>query len=242
MIPLLHGKLIMPRPQRYQIAGMPQHVIQRGNNRQATFRNRRDFAFYKTCLDQSSQDHRCQIHAYVLMTNHVHLLITPMANGAISNMMQCIGRRYVYYFNKLHERTGTLWEGRYKASLVQAEAYLLACYRYIELNPVRACMVNDPADYPHSSYRHNALGSRDPLITPHELYGELGSSAQERQDAYRDLFGVELEAECLASIRRSTEGCLVLGREHFQNQIELILSRSVRSGRPGRPRNSRADR
>lgn len=226
----------MPRQPRYPLPGMSQHVVQRGNNRQATFFRRGDFGFYKQCLADAALKYSCAIHAYVLMTNHVHLLVTPMAEKALPKLMQSVGRRYVPYINKSHERTGTLWEGRYKSCLVDSDEYLFACHRYIELNPVRAQIVIDPADYAYSSFRCNALGRADPLITPHGLYCELGSSTKARLAAYQRLFGTELNSEYLTSIRRTTESCLVLGSEVFQDRIAATLSRPVRAGKSGRPR------
>jgi len=151
---------------------------------------------------------RDAIHAYVFMTNHVHLLMTPAADAAIGKAMQSIGRRYVHHFNTRYVRTGTLWEGRYKATVVDSEAYLITCYRYIELNPVRAGMVHDPRDYPWSSHRANALGGSDPLVTPHDVYLALGSKATPREAAYRALFGAELAPRRLPRFgtRRTTGG------------------------------------
>ena len=157
----------MPRKPRISPVGIPQHIIVRGNNRQVCFTNEDDMAFYLSCLKDYSKKHQLQIHAWVLMTNHIHLLCTPNIEGAVSKTMQDVGRLCVYYFNKTYQRTGTLWEGRYKSSLVQTEYYLLALYRYIELNPVRAGMVKDPADYSFSSYQINALGKQSNLCTPH---------------------------------------------------------------------------
>ena len=146
----------MPRKPRFNIVGIPQHVIQRGNNREPCFYSEQDYQRYLKDLSDSAKKHDCRIHAYVLMTNHVHLLVTPMVEHGISNMMQALGRRYVYYINKNYQRSGTLWEGRYKASLIDSERYLLTCMRYIELNPVRAKMVEHPGEYPWSSYQANA--------------------------------------------------------------------------------------
>ena len=141
----------MARKPRFVLPGYPRHVVQRGNNRQACFFDESDYRKYLDSLAEAAHKYHCQVHAYVLMTNHVHLLVTPTTDEGISQMMQSVGRRYVRYFNGVYRRTGTLWEGRYKASLVQTDSYLLTCYRYIELNPVRAEMVPDPGDYPWSS-------------------------------------------------------------------------------------------
>lgn len=166
----------MARLPRFVFPGHPQHVIIRGNNREPIFVANEDYRFYLDKLQEACIKHLCDVHAYVLMTNHVHLLITPNNEDSISKVMQMLGRYYVQYFNCSYKRTGTLWEGRYKASLVDSEAFALTCYRYIELNPVRANMVTHPAEYPWSSYRQNALGLEDKLVTSHYLYDALGNS------------------------------------------------------------------
>lgn len=148
----------MARLPRYFLPGQPQHVIQRGNNRNIIFAGENDYRFYLECLADASGKHSCDIHAYVLMTNHVHLLLTPHHKDSIAKTLQSVGRRYVQYFNHVYQRTGTLWEGRYKATLIDSEAYLLTCYRYIELNPVRAGLVSHPREYPWSSYRLHGEG------------------------------------------------------------------------------------
>ena len=176
----------------------------------------------------------CDVHAYVLMTNHVHLLLSPQDKGSPAGLMQSLGRRYVQYVNRIYRRSGTLWEGRYKASLVNAEEYLLLCQRYIELNPVRAGMVQDPGAYPWSSYRGHALGERDDLLREHELYLALGTSASERQRAYRDLFRAQLDEAALTEIRKATSRELVLGNERFRREIEEVLGRRVAPQKRGR--------
>ena len=176
----------MARLPRFVIPGQPQHAIVRGNNRVPIFCADEDYRFYLEKLKQACDKHQCDVHAYVLMTNHVHLLITPHTEQGIGKVMQMVGRYYVQYFNHTYQRTGTLWEGRYKATLVDSERYLLTCYRYIELNPVRAeDMADHPADYKWSSYRFNALGQADDLIAPHHEYRRLGKGEAERQAAYR---------------------------------------------------------
>lgn len=167
------SQIIMPRQPRFVLVGHPQHVIIRGNNRDPIFYADQDYQLYRDKLKQAYVKYVCDVHAYVLMmmTNHVHLLITPHKLDSISKAMQIVGRYYVEYFNKAYNRTGTLLEGRYKATLIDSEAYALTCYRYIEMNPVRANdMVDHPAEYPWSSYRYNALGEANPLIVPHDLY------------------------------------------------------------------------
>lgn len=233
----------MPRQPRYNLPGVPQHVVQRGNNRNATFFADEDYERYLHDLRLSSEQHGCDIHAYVLMTNHVHLLITPHQSDGITKTMQSLGRRYVAYINHTYRRTGTLWEGRYKAALIESERYLLTCYRYIELNPVRAgsMEISYPGAYPWSSYRANALGEHNPLITPHPEYRALGANDQQREQAYRALFDDHIDGRTLGSIRDSVNECRVLGGEGFKDQIEAALARRVRPGKPGRPRKLRQE-
>jgi putative transposase len=226
----------MPRKPRFQLAGMPQHVIQRGNNRQPCFFAPKDYRLYLDWLGQACNKFGCVVHAYVLMTNHVHLLVTPERPGAVGPVMQSLGRRYVRYVNDTHRRTGTLWEGRYKASLVEDETYLLTCYRYIELNPVRARMVEQPGDYRWSSYAHNALGRYDPYLTHHPVYLRLGNHPEERHQTYSGLFPSGLDERLLETIREALNQELVLGSERFKDGIEATLKRRARPGKPGRPR------
>jgi len=167
------------------------------------------------------------IHAYVFMTNHVHLLMTPQTQTGISKVMQSLGRRYVQYFNYTYKRTGTLWEGRYKATIIDSDTYLLTCYRYIELNPVRANMVALPDDYFWSSYKFNALSKTDKLVTPHELYLQLGNSMVKRQAAYRALFKVQIASGTLGEIRDATNKAWALGGKQFQIDIESLLDRQT---------------
>jgi len=160
----------MPRKPRMYLAGVPCHVVQRGNNRDACFFTDDDYRFYLDVLADACRRYRVDVHAYVLMTNHVHLLLTPRAVDGVSRVMQSLGRRYVQYVNRTYRRCGTLWESRYKASLVDADRYLMALYRYIELNPVAAGMQSHPGDYPWSSFRCNAWGRLNHLICPHSLF------------------------------------------------------------------------
>jgi len=224
----------MPRRPRLNLASVPLHVIQRGNNRQACFFAEEDYRFYLYWLKKGAEKYGCDIHAYVLMTNHVHLLLTPQAKTSASGLMQSLGRRYVQYVNRVYKRSGTLWEGRFKASLVNAEEYLLLCYRYIELNPVRAGMVQDPGVYPWSSYRSHGLGERDELIHDHELYLALGVKAEDRQRAYRELFRSQLDNAALTGIRKAASRGLVLGNERFRQEIEEALGKRVAPRKRGR--------
>jgi len=226
----------MPRKPRFNLVGIPQHVIQRGNNREPCFFAEEDYRRYLDDLSESASKFHCRFHAYVLMTNHVHLLVTPMVKSGISQMMQALGRRYVYYVNKTYKRTGTLWEGRYKSSLIDSDHYLLTCMRYIELNSVRANMVNHPGEYKWSSYHANAQGSVDQLIEPHPLYLELDDDPVKRQEVYRELFCHHMDNDLLHEIRESLNHELVLGRSYFKDKIEEMTKRQTRLGMPGRPR------
>lgn len=228
----------MARLPRFVIPGQPQHVIVRGNNRDPIFYADQDYQFYLEKLKQACNKHQCDLHAYVLMTNHVHLLITPRGEQSLSKALQMIGRYYVQYFNHAYQRTGTLWEGRYKATLIDSERYLLTCYRYIELNPVRANMVDHPVDYPWSSYRCNAAGKLDGAVTPHLEYQRLGRTLEERQSAYRALFKVHISERALNDIREATNKAWILGSSHFKERIEKQLGRHVEPKAKGGDRKS----
>jgi putative transposase len=214
---------------------VPQHLIQRGNNRQATFFAEEDYRCYLDWLADAAKKYDCRIHAYVLMTNHVHLLASSARPKGLSLMMQYVGRYFVRYINHVYQRSGTLWEGRFKASLVDTEAYFLRLCRYIECNPVRADMVEGPGEYRWSSYRNHAFGMPDKLLTAHEQYERLGSSAEERQRAYRELFRTELDTRELAEIRDAVNRGWPLGSERFKDEIEQALQCAVRPPRRGRP-------
>jgi putative transposase len=218
----------MPRLPRYVLPGHPQHVIQRGNNRCPIFIADEDYTRFRQELMEACRRYRCLVHAYVFMTNHVHLVMTPERQDSIAKVFQSVGRRYVQYFNFNYQRTGTLWEGRYKATVIDSERYLLTCYRYIELNPVRANMVAHPSQYRWSSYRANALGHHDALLTPHGEYLALGNHAQERQEAYRALFDTHLDTVTLAEIRDATQKGWALGNDRFKDEIERLLQRRSR--------------
>ena len=219
---------------RFFHPGFPLHVIQRGNNRAPIFCGSGDFAFFRESIYHSAKKHGVAIHAYVLMTNHVHMLVTPETAASLPAMMQAIGRVYVQYFNSIHCRTGTLWEGRYKAAIVDEERYLLTCMRYIELNPVRAQMVSSPAEYPWSSFRANAYGAIDKLIAPHAAYRALDNSANARLVAYRELFRSAIECDDLCAIRDATQNAWALGSAAFREKIASVSRRGNRLvlGRP----------
>jgi putative transposase len=225
----------MPRRPRYEITDIPQHVVQRGNNRQATFFRAEDYRQYLDWLREAAAREGCEVHAYALMTNHVHLLVTPRRPMAISRMIQSVGRRYVRHINDAHRRTGTLWEGRHHASLVSTGEYFMTCCRYIELNPVRAGMVCDPSDHPWSSYRRNARSIPDALVTEHGEYMALGRTGEERAAAYRELFKSEVDPALLAQLRQALQESRPFGSERFKDEVEKALGRRVRPGKAGRP-------
>lgn len=227
----------MARPPRYDLAGIAQHVVQRGNNRLPCFLDDEDRQRYLQCLRQGLLRFGCRLHAYVLMSNHTHLLLTPDETGAVSRLMHTFGRNYAGLFNGRHGRTGTLWEGRYKACLVDSGSYFLACSRYIELNPVRAWMVAQPGEYPWSSYGANATGRVDLLLTSHPEYLALGSEPATRAMAYRALFADALPDELVEEIRRYLQQQKVLGADRFRSWVEARTGQfaAVRSiGRPAR--------
>lgn len=225
----------MPRPRRLNLVGIPQHITQRGNNRQTCFFDDDDRLTYLELLQRAARRRACDVHAYVLMTNHVHILATPSVAHGASLLMQDLGREYVRYINRTHQRSGTLWEGRFKSSLVDSACYCLLCYRYIELNPVRAAMVESPGDYRWSSYHCNALGRVDELTTPHPEWIALGRDMGSRCAAYRALFGQPPEAAELEQIRYSNRKGLPLGNESFKTRIENQLNLKLGTGKVGRP-------
>ncbi len=226
----------MPRKPRMYLPGIPAHIVQRGNNRDACFFSDDDYRYYLEALGQGCRRHAVQLHAYCLMTNHVHLLMTQThEDRGISQVMQHLGRLYVAYINKTYRRSGTLWEGRHKASLIDAEAYLLTCYRYIEMNPVAAQMVPTPDQYPWSSYRHHAWGEGSREITDHALYRALDPRPAERQRVYRDLFKFQIPEIDLHEIRHSLAYNYPLGNDRFREQIERALGHKVGYRKRGRP-------
>ena len=206
----------MPRAPRFRLPGYPQHIVQRGNARQACFFEDRDYRYYLKCLEEASLTHGCAVHAYVLMTNHVHLLVTPDSADGISRLMQGIGRKYVKTINERHDRTGSLWDGRYKSTLVDTDEYLLACYRYIELNPVRAGLVSNPDQYPWSSYGFHVGRRFSNFVRDHEVFLNLGADRSDRVSAYLRLFETELSEERLMAIRNATRKSRPLGSNRFQ--------------------------
>jgi putative transposase len=223
----------MPRRARLAIAGIPWHITQRGNNRSACFFSEGDYRYYLDQLQRQSQAFGCGVHAYCLMTNHIHLLLTPEVPEGPSLMMKYLGQHYVQYINRSYQRTGTLWEGRFKSCLAQDTGYTLACYRYIELNPVRAGIVAHPQDYPWSSYAANGNGMQSDLITHHSSYLSLAPASSERQEAYRQYVAQGVDQPVIDEIRSATNGNFVLGDERFKAEIGQLLQRRVSPGRKG---------
>ena len=226
----------MPRKPRFYLPNIPIHVVQRGNNRTAIFFEEADYTSYLKWVKDALIKYNCQLHAYVLMTNHVHLLVTPSEKESVSRLMQYIGRWYVPYINNKYNRSGTLWEGRYKSNMIQAEAYLFACMRYIELNPVRASMVKKPLEYKWSSYHHNALEKTDELITEHALYRELSTDVAARKQTYRSLFQAHIPDIETNEIRNSWQSGTPLVNDQFKEQIEKQLKTKIGYSRRGRPK------
>ena len=225
----------MPRRARLSLAGIPWHIIQRGNNRAVCFHAEDDYQFYLHYLKAFADQFGCAVHAYVLMTNHVHLLLTPEREDSAALMMKHLGQRYVQYINRSYRRSGTLWEGRFRSCLTQSEDYVLACYRYIELNPVRAAMVTKPQDYRWSSFHANGMGKANAILSPHDQYVRIGQTDVERRQAYRALFRAHLDEALVNEIRSATNGNYALGDRRFQQQIEAALGRRAVRGLAGRP-------
>lgn len=225
----------MARLPRISPVDVPVHIIQRGNNRQLCFAAEEDHVAFTGWLGQYSKKYSVDIHAWVMMSNHVHILCTPRKAGSLSQMMQSVGRQYVRYFNSAYQRSGTLWEGRYKSCLVQEDRYLLEVYRYIELNPVRAEMVKDPSDYRWSSYHTNANGYASKLCTPHPEYLALGDDPIERKSNYCKLLRHLVDEKLLTEIRENMNKGLALGNDRFKDEIEALNGRRVKAKKRGRP-------
>lgn len=226
----------MPRRPRLVLPDVPLHIIQRGNNRQPCFVAESDYLVYLDHLQRAALGAQCDIHAYVLMGNHVHLLATPATTGSAAAMMKSVGERYVRYFNSRHHRTGTLWDGRFKSCLIHDETYLLECYRYIELNPVRAGLVAQPSDYRWSSYRANAFGASDRAVTPHCIFDALASDTDGRHAAYRALVEEGIAEHAVEVLRDATNHNYVCGSDDFVIGVEDALGlRAARKRRPIHP-------
>ena len=222
----------LPRP---DLPGIPQHIVQRGNNRLPCFLDDEDRQRYLQCLLESLNRFGCRLHAYVLMDNHTHLLMTPGEAGAMSRLMHTFARNYTGMFNHRHGRTGTLWEGRYRSALVEADRYLLACMAYIDLNPVRAGMVARPQDYPWSSHGHHIGLRTDPLITPHPLYWQLGNTPFARERAYAEMVGAGLNPDQMTALTRAAHSGWALGGADFIAELQRRTERRVARAAAGRP-------
>lgn len=225
----------MARLPRLSIAGYPHHVIQRGNNRQAIFLNDADRRRMLELIEESARQFEVAVHAYVLMDNHFHLLLTPRSSEGLPQLMQAVGRRYVRYFNDTHGRSGTLWEGRYKSTLIETGRYLLACMAYIDLNPVRAGLVAQARDYPWSSHGHYAGLRAERLVTPPALYWELGNTPFAREAAYARLVQDGLTAQQQQDLTESALRGWALGSPAFVAELQKKTERRLSKGRPGRP-------
>jgi len=225
----------MARLPRLTVPGYPHHVIQRGNNRQTIFREPADYEFMLDLLVEQAKKFQVAVHAYVLMGNHFHLLATPQTDKGLPAMMQAVGRSYVRYFNRRYQRSGTLWEGRYRSTIVQSERYLLACMAYIDLNPVRAGMVASPGDYPWSGYAHSMGRRNDPLVTPHALYWQLGNTPFAREAAYGALVQAGIGGQDQVQISQSVHSGWALGGADFIAALQQNTDRRVAKGRAGRP-------
>lgn len=225
----------MPRKPRFFLPDVPVHVVQRGHSREPVFFEDDDYSAYLHWLQQGAERYGVIIHAYVLMTNHIHILASPHDKDGITRMMQYVGRHYVPYINHTYGTSGSLWEGRYKASLIDDDEYLLTCMRYIELNPVRAEIVRSPGQYRWSSYRCNGQGKVDKLVTPHSIYKMLGKTHTDCLEAYKALFKAHLEEGVLDTIRSAWQTGTPLGNDYFRQKIEAKLKCKVGQARRGRP-------
>ena len=228
----------MARLPRYSIINQPQHVILQGRQGQSVFHQQQDYQYFHDCLDAAAYNYNLKLHAYVLMPDHVHVLATPGNADSVSRVVQSIGRNYVQYFNELYDGVGTLWEGRYRATVIDGKHYLLTCSRYIELNPVRNALVDKPQDYHWSSYAHNALAQTDEMFTAASEYRKLGDSAAECAKAYRKLFRAKLSQQQVQEITDATVKGWVLGDSKFVRKIEKLSGRRASQLPKGRPRGS----
>lgn len=225
----------MARLPRLTLPGYPHHVIQRGNNRQSIFATPQDHQILLDLLADSAKRFEVDVHAYVLMDNHFHLVLTPRTAEGLPLMMQAVGRRYVRYFNDAQGRTGTLWEGRYRSTVIDAEQYLLACMTYLDLNPVRAGGVVQAADYPWSSYGHYTGQRIDKLITPHPLFWELGNTPFAREAAYAERVQVGINLVQQAALTDAVLSGWALGNADFVESLQKKTTRRVSKAAPGRP-------
>ena len=225
----------MPRRARMYLPDQPYHIVQRGNNREACFIEPENYQFYLQLWKDISLIYNVSVHAYCLMTNHIHILASPAYTTSISNTMKVVGSRYAQYINKKYNRTGTLWEGRHRSSLVQTEKYFLTCSRYIELNPVSANMVKRPEEYRWSSYNSNAWGDESWLI-PHDEYNRLGETKEIRCRNYRELFKNHIDSVDVHLIREAAHYCQPIGDDRFKHDIEMKYGIKLGQSKRGRPK------
>lgn len=225
----------MARLPRLTLSGYPHHVIQRGNNRQAIFVTVADYQYLLGLISENAKKFDVDVHAYVLMTNHFHLLATPQTDTGLPLLMQAVGRSYVRYFNDLHCRTGSLWEGRYRSTLIETDRYLLACMAYIDLNPVRAAIVAEPLDYAWSSHGFYVGARTDKLITPHALFWDLANTPFGREAAYADLVRAGVTVEQQSALTNSTLAGWALGEADFVADLQKRTERRASKTKAGRP-------
>lgn len=226
----------MARRPRLFVADIPYHITQRGNNRSPIFFSEEDYSFFLEVLKEAKAKHPSFIYGYCFMTNHLHLLIQPKEKENISLLMKFLGAKYVRYINKIYKRTGTLWEGRFKCSLIDGELYFLTCLQYIEMNPVRAGIVNSPELYRWSSYRFRAFGEKSSVLDFDPWYNSLGSNAEEKQLSYRRFFQNSIPKSAYQLIREMTNKGGIVGRSSFKEQIQKIVGREIIFRSPGRPK------
>lgn len=231
----------MPRLPRLNLADIPQHIVQVGHNNLPCFFDGEDYEFYLTSLRNAADQYRVEVHAYVLLPNMVQIIATPRVPDGVPSMMQSLGRRYVQYVNHRYKRSGTLWQGRYKSSLIDSDAYLLTCYRYVELRPLYLGLADSLGDYPWSSFNHHTSNERNDVITDHRLYLALGDSPRECAQEYRKLFRYSFDRGLLEYIAETIKLGHVLGGDKFKDEIEKIANQRVRPLKRGRPRKKKTE-
>ncbi|WKD50013.1 transposase [Microbulbifer spongiae] len=229
----------MPRLPRLNLRDIPQHIVQVGHNNLPCFFDEEDYQYYLISLRNAADQYHVDVHAYVLLPNMIQIIATPRIPDGISSVMQSLGRRYVQFVNHRYKRSGTLWRGRYKSSLIDSEAYLLTCYRYVELRPLYLGLADSLGNYPWSSFNHHVNTKRDNLICDHHLYLALGENPQARAQAYRKLFRYSFDRRLLDYIAETIKLGHVLGGDTFKEKIEQIANQRVRPLRRGRPKKSK---
>jgi putative transposase len=229
----------MARKPRFNLKDHPQYIMQRGHNRLPCFFDEKDYGYFLDCLEKASRQYQCEVHAYCLLETEIHILATPRIQSGISQMMQSLGRRYVQYINHRYHRSGTLWEGRYKSSLIDSEGYLLTCYRYIESLAVDMGLAESVEKHEWSSYLNHAQGVESTLITEHSMFSQLGEDLENCQAQYRDLFQYEIDPGTKSHINDTLNLELVLGGDLFKSRIQNLVDRPVRPLKRGRPPKSK---